>query len=197
MVLGTALGAISRSEIHATMKLPSPPPNLLSPAVHAAAAFALSAAIATAPPVFADARTVGEIQGSGLVFKDTLKVEAFADPKVSGVTLYISDFQRPVTEKLAKGDIFSDPSQGGFSCNHRPGKVIVSKEASRDKGGEEVFSEQRSLVFKSLKVRRLVDVEGGNVIYAEYSQRLDKGEDSNNSRFNSNLCTVMVDGFEE
>ena len=53
-------------------------------------------------------------------------------------------------------------------------------------------------MFKSLKVRRLVDVEGGNVVYAEYSQRLDKGEDSNNSRFNSNLlCTVMVDGFEE
>ena len=81
--------------------------------------------------MFADARTVGEIQGSGLVFKDTLKVGRRSPIQRSpSVTLYISDFQRPVTEKLAKGDIFSDPSQGGFSCNHRPGKVIVSKEAS-------------------------------------------------------------------
>ena len=109
--------------------------------------------------------------------------------------MYLSDFQRPVTEKLAKGDIFSDPSQGGLSCSHK-GKVTVAASASRDKGGEEVFSEQRSLVFKSLKVRRLVDEEGGNVVYAVFSQRLDKGEDTNNSRFKSNLCAVHVDEFQ-
>ena len=63
--------------------------------------------VATPFPAAADAdrRIVGEISGSGLVFKDTLKVEAFSDPKVSGVQLYLSDFQRPVTEKLAKGDV--------------------------------------------------------------------------------------------
>ena len=130
-----------------------------------------------------------------MVFKDTLRVEAFNDPKVSGVQLYLSDFQRPVTEKLAKGDLFSDPSNGGLSCSHRPGKVVVDSSASRDKGGEEVFSEQRSLVFKSLKVRRLVDDQGGSVVYAVFSQRLDKGEDSNNSRFKSALCAIPVDEF--
>ena len=158
-------------------------------------AVALSVAIATTPPAFAAPRVVGEVQGSGLVFKDTLKVEAFDDPKVTGVSLYLSDFQRPVTEKLSKGDVFSDPSQGGLACSHR-GKVTVTAAASRDKGGEEVFSEQRSLVFKSLKVRRLVDEEGGNVVYAVYSQRLDKNEDANSSRFKSNLCAVAVDTFE-
>jgi CreA protein len=124
-----------------------------------------------------------------------LRVEAFPDPKVSGVQLYLSDFQRPVTEKLAKGDIFSDPSQGGLSCSHK-GEVVVSAAASTDKGGEEVFSESRSLVFKSLKVRRLIDREGDSVVYAVFSQRLDKNEDSNNSRFKSNLCAVHVDKFE-
>ena len=83
---------------------------------------ALTASLAMTPMValpdaaFADKRIVGEVQGSGLVFKDTLKIEAFDDPKVSGVQLYLSDFERPVTEKLAKGDIFSDPSQGGLTC---------------------------------------------------------------------------------
>ena len=132
-----------------------PVPNAVA---NAAAAFALSAALAGTPlvalptPAFAEAgkRVIGEIQGSGLVFKDTLRVEAFDDPKVQGVQLYLSDFQRPVTEKLAKGDIFSDPSQGGLSCSHS-GKVIVSAEASLSPQGEEVFSEARSLVFKSAR----------------------------------------------
>ena len=195
-------------------------------------ALALTAAVALSPPTalpaFAEAkpRVIGEIQGSGLVFKDTLRVEAFDDPKVEGVQLYLSDFQRPVTEKLAKGDIFSDPSQGGLTCSHK-GKVVVTKAASTSLDGEEVFSESRSLLFKSLKVRRLVDREGESVVYvrlqaveppcapvtmlaivpltpqgpslapqAVYSQRLDKNEDANNSRFKSNLCAIHADAFE-
>jgi catabolite regulation protein CreA len=47
-------------------------------------------------------RVIGKISGSGLVFKDTLVVEAFDDPKVKGVTLYVSNFERPMT-----GTIFS------------------------------------------------------------------------------------------
>ena len=115
-------------------------------------------------------------------------------PKVSGVALFLSDFERPVTEKLAKGDVFSDPSQGGLSCSST-GRVIVSASATMDKGGEEVISEARSLVFKSLKVRRLVDRPSQSVIYAVYSQRLDKNEDSNNSRFKSALwaCHLRTD----
>ena len=158
---------------------------------------ALTIAPLTALPAFAEnKRVIGEVQTSGLVFKDTLRVEAFNDPKVQGVQLYLSDFQRPVTEKLAKGDVFSDPSQGGLTCS-RAGKVVVTSAASRSLDGEEVFSESRSLVFKSLKVRRLVDKEGQNVVYAVYSQRLDKNEDANNSRFKSNLCAVHVDEFQE
>ena len=45
-------------------------------------------------------------------------------------------------------------------------------------------------------MRRFVDREGESVVYAVYSQRLDKGEDSNNSRFKSNLCAIHVDQFE-
>ena len=160
------------------------------------ASLAMTPMVALPDAAFADKRIVGEVQGSGLVFKDTLKIEAFDDPKVSGVQLYLSDFERPVTEKLAKGDVFSDPSQGGLTCSKASGKVVVKADASVDKGGEEVFSESRSLLFKSLKVRRIVDKPGETVVYAVYSQRLDKGEDTNNSRFKSALCAVHVDAFE-
>ena len=52
-----------------------------------------------APPAnAADKRQIASITASGLVFKDKLIVDAFADPKVEGVTLYVSDFERPVVE---------------------------------------------------------------------------------------------------
>ena len=66
----------------------------------------------------------------------------------------------------------------------------MSAAASTSKDGEEVFSESRSLLFKSLKVKRLVDKEGESIVYAVFSQRLDKNEDANNSRFKSALCAV-------
>jgi len=62
------------------------------------------------PPVPAAAdggsRVVGQLQGSGLVFKDTLTIESFEDPKVRGVTLYVSNFQRPITERLTSAKNF-------------------------------------------------------------------------------------------
>jgi catabolite regulation protein CreA len=54
-------------------------------------------------------RVVGRLQGSGLVFKDTLQIESFDDPKVQGVTLYISNFERPITERLTS-NFLQDPS---------------------------------------------------------------------------------------
>lgn len=177
--------------------------SLGTPALRAAAGHAAALLMAATlanpnvgvPPALAEAgekRTIAEITTSGLVFKDTLRIEAFTDPKVKGVQLYLSDFSRPVTEKIAKGDIFSDPSNGGLTCSSK-GKVIVSADASEKLEGEEVFSEARSLLFKSLKVRRIIDKEGDTVIYAVYSQRIDKSDDGNNSRFKSALCAVKID----
>jgi hypothetical protein len=41
------------------------------------------------PAQAVESRVVGQLQGSGLVFKDTLLIESFDDPKVRGVKLYI------------------------------------------------------------------------------------------------------------
>jgi catabolite regulation protein CreA len=40
-------------------------------------------------PTFGDNRVIANIQTSGFIFKDTLKVTAFSDPKVDGVTLFL------------------------------------------------------------------------------------------------------------
>jgi catabolite regulation protein CreA len=38
----------------------------------------------SSPSIAAESRVVGELRGSGLVFKDTLTIESFDDPKVKG-----------------------------------------------------------------------------------------------------------------
>jgi catabolite regulation protein CreA len=58
---------------------------------------------------------IGEISGSGLVFKHTLRVESFDDPKVKGVTVYLTNFERPLTERQQK-DFFLDPSTSLLPC---------------------------------------------------------------------------------
>jgi CreA protein len=139
----------------------------------------------------AESRLVGEIKGSGLVFKDTLNIERFDDPKVQGVTLYVSNFQRPITERLQK-DFFSDPSFASVGCA-KTGPVKIADNIAIGSGGEEVFEESRSLLFKTLRVQRIYDKEKNTVVYVSFNTRLDKDSDSNKSRFKSSICAVNLD----
>ena len=138
-------------------------------------------------------RLVGELQGSGLVFKDTLQVESFEDPKIKGVTLYISNFQRPLTERLTS-NFLADPSYASVACA-RTGPVVVADNIARGKGGEEVFEESRSLLFKTLRVQRVFDAEKKTAIYVSYNTRFDKNDDTNKSRFKSSLCAVSLEDY--
>ena len=56
--------------------------------------------------------------------------------------------------------------------------------------GEEVFSQARSLLFKTVKVRRLYDKEAKALVYVSYSTRLDKADDQNKSRYKTSICVV-------
>ena len=143
-------------------------------------------------PVFAaeSSTVVGELKGSGLVFKDTLQIERFEDPKVKGVELYISNFQRPITEKLNNG-FFNDPSNSSVACA-RTGKVAIADNINKSTGGEEVFKESKSLLFKDLKVQRIYDTDTNTVVYVSYNTRLVKNDDANKSRFASSLCAVNL-----
>mmetsp|Transcript_9925 Transcript_9925/g.14045 ORF Transcript_9925/g.14045 Transcript_9925/m.14045 type:complete len:224 (-) Transcript_9925:138-809(-) len=140
---------------------------------------------------FAESRVVGEIAGSGIVFKDTLKIESFDDPKVKGVTLYISNFERPLNERLKK-DFFSDPSFASVGCA-KTGPVAIADNINESKQGEEVFEENRSLLFKQLRVQRVYDKEKNSVVYVSFNTRLDKGNDDNKSRYKSSICVVNLD----
>ena len=135
--------------------------------------------------------TIGNIPASGLLFKDIVKVQRVEDPKVGGVEIYVSAFQRPVSDRLVGGDFFSDPAQSAVTCV-RVGPVTLADDIGTTEEGEEVFSEARSLLFRSLNVRRLYDKESNTIVYVSYSTRLDKNDDENKSRFKTSMCAVPV-----
>jgi CreA protein len=107
------------------------------------------------------------------------------------VTLYISTFQKPITERMGKG-FFTDPSYASVGCA-KTGPVAVADNIATGPGGEEVFEESRSLLFKTLRVQRIYDLDKKTVVYVSFNTRLDKGEDSNKSRFKSSLCAVALE----
>ena len=70
---------------------------------------------------------------------------AFEDPKIEGVTIYLADFERPITEKLQK-DFFDDPTSTSLTCARAA--AIKVGDINKDPQGEEVFEVNRSLFFK-------------------------------------------------
>ena len=100
-------------------------------------------------------------------------IEAIADPKVEGVTCHIAHFERGLIDKLTKGNWFEDPSNASIACR-QTGPIVIG-DIERDGEGEEVFSERKSLIFKSLAVRRLYDEANQTLIYVVYSRQVQEG----------------------
>ena len=98
-----------------------------------------------------------------------IKVEALADPKVSGVTCHLSHFDRGFWDRVAKGNWFEDPSNASIACR-QTGPINIG-DIDQGKDGEDVFSQRISLVFKSMAVRRIYDEQNNTLIYVVYSRR--------------------------
>ena len=82
---------------------------------------------------------------------NAIEVDAIPDPKIDGVTCHLSQFTRGLLDRVTKGNWFEDPSNASIACR-QTGPITVHK-IERGTGGEEVFSERKSLIFKSIGVR--------------------------------------------
>ena len=100
-------------------------------------------------------------------------VGAYDDPKVQGVACYVS---RAKTGGI-KGalGIAEDKSEASIACR-QVGPVQIGQPLPRQ---EEVFSERISLVFKRLRIVRLVDPARNTLVYLTYSDRLIDGSPQN------------------
>lgn len=129
----------------------------------------LAAALALATP--AAAEQVGEV-GVDWVGNDII-IEAISDPEVEGVTCHIAYFERGLIDRLSKGNWFEDPSNASIACR-QTGPIVIG-DIDRDQNGENVFRESRSIVLKSLRVKRIFDEANQTLIYVAHAAELTDG----------------------
>lgn len=126
-------------------------------------------------PLVAAAEQIGEVS---TVFKwlgpnDKIVVEAFDDPKVEGVTCYLS---RARTGGVSGGlGLAEDLAEASIACR-QVGPIRFRAEL---KAGEEVFRERTSLVFKTMQVVRFFDERRNALVYLVYSDRVIEGSPQN------------------
>ena len=128
----------------------------------------LSAVFVAALASMARAEPVGEVD---TVFKligpdHKIVVDAWDDPKVGGVTCYVS---RAKTGGI-KGTVglAEDKAEASIACR-QVGPVSFMKPLPEQ---EEVFSERQSFLFKKLRVVRMVDKKRNTLVYLTYSDRV-------------------------
>lgn len=132
---------------------------------------ALGAVAALGLAAAAQAEEVGRV-GVDWVGNDIV-IEALADPKVAGVTCHISYFDRSLWDRVSKGNWFEDPSNSSIACRQTGPIVLGDIDTSAD--GEVVFSEGRSLIFKSLRVTRIFDAENQVLVYLTHANEVTDG----------------------
>lgn len=153
----------------------------MSPGQLLPAAAMVTALVASAP---ANAERVGEVSTVWKLIGPNHKVvvEAYDDPRVEGVTCYVS---RAKTGGLSGAvGLAEDLSEASIAC--RQVGTIRFREPIPQK--EEVFSERLSVLFKRLQVVRMVDARRNVLVYLTYSDKLVDGSPKNS------VTAVAVDG---
>ena len=127
-----------------------------------------SAAVLAADPV-GEVDTVFKLIGPD----HKIVVEAYDDPDVQGVTCYVS---RAKTGGI-KGalGLAEDKAEASIACR-QVGPLRFAKPLRQQ---DEIFSERISLVFKRLRVVRMVDAKRNTLVYLTYSDRLIEGSPQN------------------
>ena len=135
----------------------------------------------------AQAEEVGQV-GVDWVGNDIV-IEAIADPKVQGVTCHLAYFDRSVIDRLQQGNWFEDPSNSAIECA-RTGPIRIG-DIRRGPKGEDVFSASRSLIFKSLRVKRIYDEKNQVLVYLAHAEQVQEGSAK------MSISTVAIEPGEE
>jgi CreA protein len=132
-------------------------------------------AAALALPTAAFAEQIGEVS---TVFKllganHKIIVEAFDDPKVKGVSCFLS---RAKTGGIRGSlGLAEDTSDASLDCRQTgPVEYLEDLEA-----GEQVFRQRTSILFKKLQVVRFYDPARNALVYLTYSDRVIEGSPKN------------------
>ena len=153
-------------------------PSICLPGLRFATAVAAVAAVLVVTLAVPAARAAESIGAVDTVFKfigpdHKIVVDAYDDPGVAGVTCYVS---RAKTGGISGGlGLAEDKSEASSACR-AVGPISFAKPLKRQ---EEIFTERTSLVFKRLRVVRMVDAKRNTLVYLTYSDRVIEGSPQN------------------
>ena len=123
----------------------------------------------------AHAEPIGEVD---TVFKligpdHKIVVDAYDDPRVAGITCYVS---RAKTGGISGAiGLAEDKAEASIACR-QVGPISFAKPLPVQ---EEIFNERLSILFKKLRVVRMVDKKRNTLVYLTYSDRVIEGSPQN------------------
>jgi CreA protein len=138
------------------------------------AATLLSAAILFAAPLHA--QQIGEVSTTFrfLGKNDRIVIEAYDDPKVIGVTCFVSRARTGGVSGTV--GLAEDKSEASIACRQVADTLQFNGKLPMQ---EDVFSERLSILFKRLHIVRTVDPARNTLVYLTYSDKLIDGSPKN------------------
>lgn len=127
-----------------------------------------------------DSNEVGDVSLGMFTTKD-IKLNHFKDPIITGVTCHVASIEANLS--------LSDPSDSSIACR-QTGPITNEMIAKIDMSdsGEVIFKKSKSVLFKSMKIRRVLDKENQTLMYLAYSTKETSGS------FKHSLSTVPLWG---
>ena len=122
------------------------------------------------------AQQVGEVSTAFILIGANHKVvvDAYDDPKVKGITCYVS--RAKTGGVMGAIGLAEDKSEASIACRQVGPISFGDKKIDNQ---EEMFNERISVVFKKLRVVRMVDRKRNVLVYLTYSDRLIDGSPQN------------------
>lgn len=132
--------------------------------------------------VFLSACTDSDSVSTGIFSATTIDVEAFNDPQIPGITCHVSSVKAHLS--------FSDPSNMAIACRQTDALPADLQDKINLEEPQHVFRDSKSILFKSLKVRRTFDADNQTIIYLAYSTKETSGS------FKNSVSTVPLFGTD-
>ena len=119
---------------------------------------------------------VGEVSTAFILIGANHKVvvDAYDDPKVKGVSCYVS--RAKTGGMMGAIGLAEDKAEASIACR-QVGPISFADKKMDDQ--EEMFNERISVVFKKLRVVRMLDRKRNVLVYLTYSDRLIDGSPQN------------------
>ena len=100
-------------------------------------------------------------------------ITAVRDPAIPNVVCHFATFDRGFLDRIGKGNWFENPSNSAVSC-HATGPIDQAILAEVPKNAE-IASQGTSLLFKSLAMRRIIDMPNRAIVYLSYGREITGG----------------------